>query len=66
MLTTSELASVLGVTPATIREWILQGWLRAKKQHGRYLISDSEVIRALLEGRIYAKKRKDDSGGLRG
>jgi len=56
-LTTSELARALGVTPATIREWILQGWLRAKKMRGKYYIAEDEVIRALAEGRIYARAK---------
>lgn len=50
-LTIEEAAEAAGVTPRTIRAWIGQGWLRAKRQSknsdgdptGKYLIRVADL-----------------------
>jgi hypothetical protein len=41
--TTASLAEALGVDMATVRNWIMQGWLPGKKSREDYYFSDKDV-----------------------
>ena len=47
LVSIEETALCLGLSPATIRAWILQGKIASNKLGGRRLIPQSEVIRLI-------------------
>lgn len=57
-LTATKVADVCGCTPATVREWIKQGTLAARKVGRGYLVCREELDR-YLKGEV-TKKAKDD------
>lgn len=48
--TTRQVADAMHVHPATVREWIRSGKLRAIRPYGRWLVPDEVVVELLLTG----------------
>ena len=46
-LTTSEVASIVGVTPQTVRNWVDRGWIPSRRRHRR---GRREIPREALDG----------------
>ncbi|MEK7794108.1 MAG: helix-turn-helix domain-containing protein [Candidatus Hydrogenedentota bacterium] len=51
LLTTEDAAAYLGVTPARIRQYILEERLKSEKQGRDHLLEEKEVKRFAREGR---------------
>lgn len=58
---TGEFASMIGVTPTTLRSWEKQGWL---KPHHRspsgYRFYTSKQLEDFLDGKLIVKKEEKD------
>ena len=58
MITTTEAAGVLGITPRTIQRHIKEGHLKAKRYGRDYLIEDQELERFQRERRRRGRPEK--------
>ena len=54
LISVSEAADILGISPWTVRAWIAQGKLGSAKLGSRRLVPESEVERLIGEARIPA------------
>jgi len=60
-----EVAKLLGVTPATIRNWEKQGLYKARRGSNNYRIYNFDDIKQLEKIRYYLQEQKINSSGIR-